>query len=159
MKKIFVDIDGVLADFNSKWVELFGSEPKETFNRHSWQEFVASRQFEKLDMLPDAYRLIDYLVIISSKPAVSVHLLGSTGGYEYHGTVQEQKLKWLEKHHILFDAVLVPGKRYKQWHATESAILIDDHEKNVEQFISRGGNAILHTSANDTIAKLKNIGL
>ena len=49
--------------------------------------------------------------------------------------------------------------RNKQNYAAPNHILIDDRESNIEQWISQGGIGILHTSAADTISKLKELGL
>jgi hypothetical protein len=47
----------------------------------------------------------------------------------------------------------------KQNYSGENKILIDDREKNIEQWRSKGGIGILHTSASDTIKQLKELGL
>lgn len=47
----------------------------------------------------------------------------------------------------------------KQQYANSKAILIDDMEKNIEQWKSNGGIGILHTNIKDTIRKLKELGL
>ena len=49
--------------------------------------------------------------------------------------------------------------RNKQNYAAPNHILIDDRESNIEQWRSQGGIGILHTSAADTISKLKELGL
>jgi hypothetical protein len=47
----------------------------------------------------------------------------------------------------------------KQNYSGRDKILIDDRPDNVEQWRSQGGIGILHTSAQDTIKQLQNIGL
>lgn len=47
----------------------------------------------------------------------------------------------------------------KQQYANPKAILIDDMQKNIDQWLSNGGIGVLHTNAKDTIKKLKDLGL
>lgn len=47
----------------------------------------------------------------------------------------------------------------KQQYANDHSILIDDMQKNIDQWKSKGGIGILHTNAKDTIKKLKDLGL
>ena len=44
-------------------------------------------------------------------------------------------------------------------YANEHSILIDDMQKNIDQWKAAGGIGILHTNAKDTIKKLKDLGL
>ena len=106
MKKIYVDMDGVLADFDNRWFEVFGSKTHESINKSYWEHFVKSKQFASLDAMPGMETLVRYLKEIEAYPGVSVMILGSTGGYDFHGTVQEQKLKWLKDREIPFSAVI-----------------------------------------------------
>ena len=54
--------------------------------------------------------------------------------------------------------ILTPAK-FKQKYAGENKILIDDMERNIQQWRDKGGIGILHTSAVDTIKQLKELGL
>ena len=47
----------------------------------------------------------------------------------------------------------------KQKYAAPNHILIDDRKSNIDQWVSRGGVGILHTSTADTIRQLKKLGL
>ena len=58
-------MDGVIADFNKRYKELYKIEPKEadtykTFDKF-FTMFIAERQFATLDLMPDAMMLINYL--------------------------------------------------------------------------------------------------
>jgi hypothetical protein len=54
--------------------------------------------------------------------------------------------------------ILTPAK-FKQKYSGENKILIDDMERNIQQWRDKGGIGILHTSAADTIKQLKELGL
>ena len=55
MKKLFVDMDGVLADFEKRYRALFGAEPGEDRDvkfSERWRYFVDDDNFETLDLFP-----------------------------------------------------------------------------------------------------------
>ena len=73
------------------------------------------------------------------------------------------KLKWLKNHtRIKEKNVNLVQRRDKKNYATDDrgqpAILIDDHIKNIKEWQAAGGFGIHHTSAANTIAKLKKMG-
>jgi 5'(3')-deoxyribonucleotidase len=146
MKKIFLDMDGVIADFAGLYCKVNNVPTVEdNFSAHMWEKFVVHEDgFRYVNLLPGAMYLIRQLRELDKLNGVSVSILGSTGGYEYHGLVQDQKIAWLKKHGITFPPIFVPGKRFKQYHATKSSILIDDHPKNCEQFAAMGGSTHLY---------------
>ena len=153
MKKIFVDLDGVLSDFNKRYKELFGVTPAEArILKHSyrdyWVEFILKNSFAELDLHEGAEELIQYLRSLKA----GVHVLTSSGGFDYHGPVQQQKMNWLAKHGILWAPIVVPGRSYKAAFADSNSILIDDTFSNIEDFIAKGGQAIHHTDVTTTIA-------
>ncbi len=47
----------------------------------------------------------------------------------------------------------------KQEYASPTSILIDDRQKNIDQWEAAGGIGILHTSTANTIEQLKKLGL
>jgi len=66
----------------------------------------------------------------------------------------------LPKEKIGFPIKLILAKREnKQDYSKPNRILIDDRADNVEEWKSKGGIGILHTSAADTIEKLKQLGI
>jgi phosphoglycolate phosphatase-like HAD superfamily hydrolase len=155
--KIFLDIDGVLADFNGRYRRLYGVYPAEKFNKTLWTDFVKTAQFANLDLLPGASDLVKHLEELQNTiKGVSVVILGSTGGYDFHGEVQRQKLFWLKTNSIKFNPIFVPGKRYKKYFASSSSLLVDDTEKNIQEFIQNEGKAHLYKHHQDAILAVNN---
>jgi hypothetical protein len=153
--KIYLDMDGVIADFNKRYKELYDIEPKEadtykTFEKYFLQ-FISGENFATLDLMPDAMVLIDFLRNLS----VPTEILSSTSSESKHEAIQKQKLEWLKTHSIEFNPVLVPGKRLKRKYATETSLLIDDTEQNIDQWRQDGGIAIHHQDITTTIGILK----
>lgn len=72
----------------------------------------------------------------------------------------DQKTKWLKANG--FDhlkANLVEGSLCKQEYARPGALLIDDYDRTIGQFIKAGGYAIQYTNLNEVMQKLRLIGL
>ena len=153
--KIYLDMDGVIADFDKKYKELYNIAPKDadtykTFDKF-FTTFIAERQFAKLDLMPDALLLINYLKSLS----VPTEILSSTSSEKRDAEIREQKIEWLHKHNLTFPINLVPGKRLKRNFSNPNSILIDDTAQNIDQWRAEGGVGILHTDAMTTIGILK----
>jgi hypothetical protein len=147
MKTVFVDMDGVLTNFEKRYTEVIGMTPFETrqardkkeFSVH-WETFIRFSSFEHLEWFPGAQELVAFL----NKQPVQKCILSSSGGMKFHNQVMLQKQKWLRVHNIDWPVVIVPGRRYKAGFASSSTALIDDTPDVIQSFIKRGGLGILH---------------
>ena len=153
--KIYLDMDGVIADFNKRYKELYKIEPKDadtykTFDKF-FTRFIETREFATLDLMPDTMELINYLRSLE----IPTEILSSTSSERRDAPIREQKIEWLNKHKIEFNPILVPGKRHKKDYSNANSILIDDTSVNIDQWRREGGIGILHTDAVSTIGILK----
>lgn len=153
--KIYLDMDGVIADFDNRFKSLYKMEPREADDRKEFykffDEFIATKQFQTLDMMPDAQLLLNYL----SKLSIPTEILSSTSSEKRDADIRAQKLMWLQTHNIGFKVNLVPGKRFKKDFSNPNSLLIDDTSVNIDQWRREGGIGILHTDALTTIGILK----
>jgi hypothetical protein len=148
-------MDGVIADFNKRYKELYKMEPKEAEDKKEFYKFfdgfIATKQFATLDLMPDAVLLLNYL----SKLNIPTEILSSTSSEKRDADIRAQKLMWLQTHNIGFKVNLVPGKRLKKDFSNANSILIDDTPVNIDQWRREGGVGILHTDAISTLGILK----
>lgn len=153
--KVFIDMDGVIADFEKRYFEKFGVTPETTRNKKNFgnyfDTFINDGEFAKLDKMPDTDLLISYLNSLS----IPKEILSSTASPEWHSMIAPQKYFWLNKNKISYPANFVPGKKHKSKYATPDSVLIDDTESVIEAWNKAGGIGILHTDAISTIAMLK----
>jgi hypothetical protein len=152
MKKIFVDMDGVLSDFEGRYRDLFNTEPGEKRDdkfSERWRILVDEEHFASFDLFSGAAKLIDYL---DSKVSIQKAILSSTGGFIDHDAISDQKREWLWAFGIEYPAIFVPGKQYKPGYADADSLLIDDTLSIIKNFQNAGGHAIHHTNVDETIS-------
>lgn len=159
--KIFVDLDGVVADLDKHVLDLTGKtfpQLRKNDKDDGFQNFVDSERkkghsvFGKLALMPDAQQLWDY--IVKYKPSI----LTATGVPEEQAIAE--KIKWVHDNLNGFDNIITVKKSIlKAKYAAPSHILIDDREKSIKPWRKADGIGILHTSAADTISQLQELGL
>ena len=155
--KIYLDMDGVIANFEKRYIELFREAPnachrdRKEFSAN-WKIFIAGKHFEDLDWWPGGKELINYLVINK----LDVEILSSSGGNKYHELVVDQKKRWLENEQIpsTWPVNIVAGRKKKAEYATPDSILIDDTEDVIKAFREAGGISIHHKDVGNTLSLL-----
>jgi len=152
---IYLDMDGVIADFNKRYKELYHMNPRDAEKKKEFDkffdEFIATGQFATLDLMPDAMEGITFL----RKLNVPTQILSSTASEKRNDAIAKQKLVWLQTHGITFTPNLVPGKRLKRNFAAPDKIIIDDTEVVIDQWREAGGIGILHKDWPTTVAILQ----
>jgi hypothetical protein len=145
IKKIYLDMDGVIADFNKKYKEMFSISPKAAEQDKKFEpffnEFIEKQGFATLELMPDAINLMNYL----RKTGIPIEILSSTSSERRDAQIRPQKMKWLHDHQIEFPVILVQGAHLKKDFASPEALLIDDTSKNIDEWRREGGIGIHYT--------------
>jgi len=156
-EKIYLDMDGVIADFAKRYKELHKISPEEADKKKQFgkffDEFIKSGQFATLDLMPDAKQLLSFL----NTTGVPVEILSSTARQDSHVAISRQKTIWLDRHGINYTANFVPGKSLKYKFATPESIIIDDTKSVIDDWRKAGGIGIHHTDALTTITSLSTL--
>ena len=151
---IYLDMDGVIADFTKRYKELYHMEPREAEKHKQFDkfftEFIETQQFASLDLMPGAMDGINFL----RKASAPTQILSSTANEKRYDAISKQKLIWLQKHGITFNPIFVPGKRHKYKYATPTSIIIDDTQSVIDDWKHAGGIGILHKDWPTTLAIL-----
>ena len=151
-KQLYLDCDGVLADFSRHFQTKFGMPSEEYEDKHGTSEFWKQIQncgefFAELPLMPDAMELF-----ASVKYLRPIILTGTPFG---HWSVR-QKLSWRDKYFRGVPMVTCSSKN-KRDYCLPGDVLIDDLQKYKHLWEEAGGVFILHTSAQQSIKELDSV--
>lgn len=149
--KLFLDLDGVLADFDRGVVALTGKHPSEQSTREMWRAAArAPGFFAELAFTGDGRRLWQFC-----RPFDPTILTGLPHG----GWAAPQKRRWVERMLGPEVPVITCMSRQKARYAAAGHILVDDRLSAREAWEQAGGVFIHHRDAERTIAALTELGL
>ena len=150
--RLFLDADGVLADFDRGARELLGLSPKEFIAAHGrdafWKRLAkAPNFFGTLEEMPDARTLFD--AVRHLKPTILTGL--PTGNWP-----AQQKVEWAAEHFpgVPIVTCLAPDKHM---HMHPGDVLVDDREKHRALYQSEGVVFVHHKNAEDSLSQLAKI--
>lgn len=152
MKKpaLFLDVDGVFADFEGAVEALFGRPVAQVPRREMWGRIHRTRGFwSNLVLLPGADRLWAHC-----EPYGPVFLTGILTGDR---TCAPGKVEWVRRH-FRTDRVICCMAKDKPKHGMPGDVLVDDRERNLEAWEAMGGRGVLHRSVEGTIEALRGLG-
>ena len=154
--KIFVDMDGVLANFvegveSAKY--LNGPFEKQSDYDQRKVELSNAGLFFDLPPMSDMQTLVNYV----KGTGIDWEIL-SCSGEQNRDKVAKDKFKWIRKH-VDIDVLVtctLKGKE-KAVFARPGYVLIDDKASNITAWQDAGGIGIYHTNAKWTIEHLKKL--
>ena len=160
--KIYVDMDGVVADFDKRFRDLSGMNPNDyeaKNGKNAFWDFIDVKHklafWVGIPPMQDAQRLIDYVskhdYEMLTAPSIKKESLMGKGLWIRN---------WAKKG--LFPSkpkVNYKPAKNKHHFAAPNHILIDDKQSTIDSWNAAGGIGILHTSAGNTINQLKKIGI
>lgn len=168
--KIFLDLDGVLADFDRHALRCFGIEcadmnistadmtpaQREREDRLYRAMYEHEDFFGSIPLMEDALLLVDRVYeidpgfrILTAAPAPRDFAL------DIFERSKASKLDWCRRHLGLDESrVIVCRSRDKHLQVRDSShlhVLIDDRPRNIERWTAAGGTGILHVEAKTSI--------
>ena len=165
VKKIYFDMDGVLADFDRGVVELAKTKPLNQLHASDEEDKIlwdairnVDHFYDKLELMDNAKLLFD-LVYNKYKDKCEI-LTGIPKPHKNISNAGEDKTIWT--HRILSKDIVVNivyKEQKKDFCTGPDCILIDDLETNINEWKKLGGTGILYHSAIETIEELKKLNV
>ena len=149
-KQIFLDCDGVLADFDAGAEAILGLRPSAFEKRYGAREFwkrlaLADDFFGSLPPMADAMELYD--AVRHRSPII---LTGLPRG----AWAEPQKRRWAERH-FPGVPVITTMAALKHEHRHPGDVLVDDRDKHRHLWEREGGLFIRHKTARISIEELR----
>jgi hypothetical protein len=153
MPTVFLDCDGVLADFDKGATAVLGMSPRDFEKRSGLGRFWAKLTqapdfFNSLELMPDAMELYD--AVRHLKPVI---LTGLPRGK----WAEPQKRRWAERYFPGVE-VITTSAALKREHCSPGDALVDDRDKYRPLWEAAGGIFIHHRNAAASIAELRERG-
>ena len=146
---LFLDCDGVLADFDAGAKHLLGMTPAAFEERHGrgefWKRLARARNFYgDLPQMPDAKQLFE--AVKHLKPTILTGLpLGKWAA--------PQKIEWAAEHFPGVPIITCMAAD-KHLHMHPGDVLVDDREKHRAAYEKAGVVFIHHKNAEDSLSQL-----
>ena len=161
--KVYVDMDGVVADFDQRFLDLSGMMPREfesKYGKNAFWDFIDEgdnklKFWVGIPQMSDAQQLIDFVskydYEMLTAPSLKKQSLMGKGLWMIN---QTKKGLFPSKPKVNYKSA-----KNKKDFAAPNNILIDDKPSTIDSWNAAGGIGILHTSAANTISQLKKLGL
>ncbi len=152
-KQIYLDCDGVLADFDAGAEQVLGM-PSRVFEKRFgpgafWKRLAGAGDFfESLPPMADAFEL--YEAVRDKSPII---LTGLPRG----NWAEPQKRRWAERH-FPGVPVITTMAALKREHCHPGDVLVDDRDKHRHLWEQAGGVFVHHKSAARSIEELRTLG-
>jgi len=154
MPQLFLDLDGVLADFEGGAVALLHMPAHDFQQRHGagafWKKLANAPDFYgSLALLPDAQELVDAVEHLD--PIILT-------GLPIGKWAEPQKRAWVDRY---FQGlrVITTLSRQKSTYCEPGDALVDDQDRFAEAWSDAGGLFIHHVSAAKSLVELRKAGL
>ncbi len=155
MRRVYLDCDGVLADFHTAFERVFGYPPGVYEDEHGsevfWRDIRSEAPdfFRQLPLTADARQLFEGVEHL--RPLI---LTGSPPG----GWAEPQKLAWSAEHFPGIPMVICTA-RDKRAYCKPCDILVDDCPHYRDRWEQAGGHFVHHTSAAQSLGALRQLGV
>ena len=150
--QLFLDCDGVLADFDAGATDILGLSPRAFEERHGrrefWRRIARAKDFyARLPLMSDAKALFEAVshldpIILTGLP------LGNWAA--------PQKVRWADEH-FPGTHIITCMARDKYRHMKGADVLVDDRADHRGKWEDAGGIFIHHNSAQESLEQLSTI--
>lgn len=154
--QLFLDVDGVAADFDLAGEQLFGMNPRDAEKKLGSDQFWATLEnypggfFRQLPVMAGFHQLFEAVRHLDP-----IFLTGCPNG----GWAIPQKHAWRDEHFPSTRMITCPSKLKYEHMTGLGDVLVDDWARYRTNWEDAGGVFILHESTENSISQLRRIGI
>jgi len=157
MTTLYLDMDGVVADFDEYAARTLGVPPSGgIYPDDVWTKLAANPRIYR-DLMPTKYagKLYQECVKLCLNLDYDWAFLSAVPkGNDVKHAFQD-KVEWIQKYFPGATVFFGPYSKDKHYHCRPGDILIDDRRSNIEEWRAAGGIGILHKDYVDTMSQLE----
>lgn len=154
---IYLDLDGVFADFEKKFQQVCGFKYHEN-PQLAWSMLdKIDNLFYTLEPLEGAKQMFDIIMDSGEEVKILTALPLPSGKLV---TASDDKKRWVAEFlDPNIEVICATNWRHKKKYCTPGDILVDDMHRNVLEWSQVGGIGIVHTSTDSTLSTLRRLGV
>ena len=160
MTTLYLDMDGVVADFDEYAARTLGLPPSSgVYPDEAWYNLASNaRLYRDLVKTPYADELVSTCRAICSAQEWNLMFLTAVPKGNDVPWAFYDKVVWVQTHFPDIPVMFGPFSKDKQVHCNPGDILIDDRKSNIDEWRAAGGRPILHEgNIKSTLAALNYI--
>lgn len=138
--RLFLDLDGVLADFDGGFPRIFGFDHRDGPKARMWEAIGARPTFFD-ELHPFVGARAFFSIVRPLAPAILTSASSS-----YYETAAKAKHAWVRRH-LCADVLVLPvrdGLDKAAFVQDRGDVLVDDYGRNCDAWTANGGLAIKH---------------
>lgn len=159
MTTLYLDMDGVIADFDAYARDTLGLPPMGgLYPEDVWKQLAAAdRLYRDLPKTPYADQLVDRCRLLCAEKGWRLLFLTAVPKGNDMKWAFYDKVNWGRERYPDIPVMFGPYSRDKHVHCQPGDILIDDRRSNIEEWQAAGGIAIHHHGISATLLELDSI--
>jgi len=159
MPTLYLDMDGVVADFDEYAARTLGIPPSQgIYPDEIWHKLASNaRLYRDLVPTPYATQLVYQCEQFCTKKQYDLKFLTAVPKGNDVPWAFNDKVYWARNYFATIPVWFGPFSKDKHQHCQDGDILIDDRLSNIEEWRAAGGIAIHHTNIDTTLQELSKL--
>jgi 5'(3')-deoxyribonucleotidase len=146
MPTIYIDMDGVVADWEALARQVLGTDtlsPEGRWPDHDWARLKAVEHFYRiLPKMPMADEMMNLARRFRDHLGWDLYMLTALPHNDDVPDCAQDKIEWMEEYYPDVKVKFGPYSQDKQKHCNPGDILVDDRTSNIQEWRAAGGHAI-----------------
>jgi len=159
MTTLYLDMDGVVADFDEYAARTLGIPPSSgIYPNEIWYKLASNaRLYRDLIKTPYADELVFQCSKFAKQRDYALKFLTAVPKGNDVPWAFYDKVVWAQEYFSAIPVMFGPFSKDKYVHCQIGDILLDDRISNIEEWKAAGGIAIHHTNIDTTLQELSNL--